>query len=72
MIKFFLTVFKDGDKDGKNYICKSKEDAIERAQHALKEKLHPGDSIMLCYGDFDEKDNHLKGGTFYYVDSWDA
>ena len=72
MIKYFLTVFKDGDKNGKNILCKSKEDALAQAGHALKDILHKGDSIMLCYGDFDEQDNHLKGGTFYYMDSWDA
>ena len=71
-IKFFLTVFKEDDPDGKNIICESKEDAIARAEHAVKNVLHKGEKIMLCYGDFDEADNHLKGGVFYYVDTWEA
>lgn len=71
MIKYFLTVFKDGDQMGKNLICKSKEDAIAQKDHAMKDILHKGDKVMLCYGDFDEKDNHLKGGAFYYLESWE-
>jgi len=70
MIKWFYTVFKDGDHDGKNFICSSKEACMKRIEE-LKTKLHPGDSICINYGDFDEKDGHLKGGSFYYVDGWD-
>ena len=71
MIKFFLTIYKDGDKNGKNYIYLTKEKAIEQKDSAIQRKyLKPGDKVSLNYADFDEEGN-LKGGVFYPMEFWE-